>query len=78
MVERDQLLSDYHWKGIKNFLNTEKKRKIDLREVDAIRYIVRGGFSGEQYQPVITKCLLLFHFQQMGSRWNDDEDQQLG
>lgn len=42
MVEQYNPLSDSQWEGIKNFLNTERKRKIDLREVvDAIRYIVR-------------------------------------
>jgi transposase len=46
MVEQYNPLSDSQWEGIKNFLNTERKRKIDLREVvDAIRYIVRCGIQ---------------------------------
>ena len=46
MVEQYNPLSDSQWEGIKNFLNTERKRKIDLREVvNAIRYIVRCGIQ---------------------------------
>jgi transposase len=53
MVEQYKPRSDSQWEGIKVFLNTERKRKIDLRDVvDTICHIVRCGIQWRAFTPV--------------------------
>lgn len=60
MDEQYKPRSDSQWEGIKVFLNRERKRKIDLRDVvDAIRYILRCGIQWRAFSPVST---ILSHF----------------
>ena len=63
MVEQYKPLSDSQWEGIKVFLNTERKRKIDLRNVvDAIRYIVRCGVQWRALQPCFPKWKSVYYY----------------
>ena len=70
MVEYDKPLSDSQWEGIKNFLNPERKRKIDLRRVvDAIRYIVRGGIQWRALPECYPKWKSVYYY---FSKWEAD------
>lgn len=70
MVEQDKPLSDSQWEGIKNFLNPERKRKIDLRRVvDAIRYIVRDGIQWRALPACYPKWKSVYYY---FSKWEAD------
>lgn len=70
MVEQDKPLSDSQWEGIKNFLNPERKRKIDLRRVvDAIRYILRGGIQWRALPECYPKWKSVYYY---FNKWEAD------
>ena len=64
-------LSDSQWQVIKQYLNTNRKRKHDLRQiVNAILYLVKTGCQWRMLPHDFPKWQLVYYY---FTKWKEDE-----